>query len=122
MFSPVPTHALINNSSLSAGSASSSREGSRAGTPTAMEVIMNEASYIIIYPAALVHMKRAKLVSVEHAVAIHLIESNLQESSVNDLSSSKCSGEDLLDMEAPTEKGRQLVKKKVLLDIQQKKM
>ncbi len=41
MFYPVPTNALIKNSSLSAGSASSSCAGRRAGNTTAMEVTNN---------------------------------------------------------------------------------
>ena len=56
MFSPVPSNASINNPSSTGSSSSiSSRPGSRAGTPTAMEVInVNGAAYRIIAPEALV--------------------------------------------------------------------
>jgi hypothetical protein len=70
-----------------------------------MEVIMNGALYIVTNPAALVPVEQTNaLVSVECPNSILPIQTVLQEPSINDLSSSKCSSEDVLDVEAPIEK------------------
>ncbi len=106
MFSPVPTNTSDNNSSLTTSSASSSSHtGSRAGTPTTMEVVMNGVSYIIVNPTALAPVEQTNaFVSLEWPDGNLPIQTVLQELSINDLSSSKCSSEDVLDMEAPIEK------------------
>jgi len=100
MFSPTPTNTSINNSYRnSTGSASSSHAGSRAGTPTAMEVILNGASFVVLNPAALVRTEQAnEMVSVEPMDAICPLDPNLQSSSSNDKSSLKCDSEDIIDV------------------------
>jgi hypothetical protein len=106
MLSPVPSNASINNPSSTASSSSiSSRPGSRAGTPTAMEVIMNGASYLIMNPAALVPVGQTNaFVSVEHPDGILPIETVLQEPSINEIPPLKCTSQNVLHVEAPMEK------------------
>jgi len=65
---------------------------------------MNGASYIIVKPMALIPVEQTNaLVSLQHLDGI-LIQTVLQEPSINGLSSSKCSSKDVLDMEASIEK------------------
>ncbi len=96
----MPINSSINNSSRSStGSASSSRAGSRAGTPTAMEGILNGASYVVLNPAALVGTEQTNESWTINA--IRPLDPNVQSSS-NGQSSLKCDSEDFIDVEAPT--------------------
>jgi hypothetical protein len=106
MFSPVPSNPSINNPSSAASSSSiSSRPGSRAGTPTAMEVIMNGASYLIMDPAALVPVGQTNaFISVERPNGFLPIETVQQEPSINEMVSSDCTTHNALHVEAPVEK------------------
>jgi hypothetical protein len=66
---------------------------------------MNGTSYIIMNPAALVHVGQTNaLVLVERLDGILPIQTVLEEPSINDLASSKCSSEDFLDVDAHIEK------------------
>ncbi len=66
---------------------------------------MNGASYIVVSPTALVPVEQTNaLVLVECPDGILPIQTVLQEPSINELASSKCSSEDVLAVEAPTEK------------------
>jgi hypothetical protein len=66
-----------------------------------MEVIMNGASYIVMNPAALVPVGQTNaLVSVKRPDGILPIETVLQEPSINEIASSKCTSQDVLYVEA----------------------
>jgi hypothetical protein len=70
-----------------------------------MEVVMNWASYITVNPTALVPVEQANaFVLLQQRDGILPIQTVVQEPSINDLPSSKCSSEDVLDVEAPIEK------------------